>query len=118
MNIIVGAFISGHFFDACLVDGYDTLTQLIYALKKNFNNESAVLDLFNYLDSDGNGTRNPFKLDLVPALDFSNDNSHFESRSLKDFMMQIDEPSIKVIAWKDSFWWIYNRFNRTWRKVK
>ena len=118
MNVIVGAWISSKFFDACLVDGYETIDDLIYELKSNFNDETKVLDLFNYLDSNGNGTRNPFKLSLIPKEDFMLDpNRGFRCRDIEDFKNQIDIPRTETLVWKNGNWWKYSKENRNWRKT-
>lgn len=119
MNIVVGAWISKKFFDAFLVDGYQSVTELINVLKSNFNGDTQVLDIFNYLDSDGNGTRNPFKLSLIPADDFIiGPYRDFECKDIEDFKKQLDIPKIRALAWKNDTWWIYNQASRNWRKVK
>ena len=119
MNIVVGAWISKKFFDAFLVDGYKSMTELINILKSNFNNDAQVLDIFNYLDSDGNRTRNSFKLSLIPAKDFIvGPYRNFECKDIEDFKNQVDIPKMRALAWKNDAWWIYNQQNRNWRKVK
>ena len=119
MNIVVGAWISKKFFDAFLVDGYKSMTELINVLKSNFNDDTQVLDIFNYLDSDGNGTRNTFKLNLIPAKDFIvGPYRNFECKDIEDFKNQVDIPKMRALAWKNDAWWIYNQQNRNWRKVK
>ena len=119
MNIVVGAWISRKFFDAFLVDGYQSMAELINVLKSNFNNNTQVLDIFNYLDSDGNRTRNPFKLSLIPANDFIIGQCRdFECKDIEDFKKQVDIPNMRALAWKNDAWWIYNQEDRNWRKVK
>ena len=93
MNIVVGAWISKKFFDAFLVDGYKSMIELINVLKSNFNGDTQVLDIFNYLDSDGNGTRNPFKLSLIPTNDFIiGPYRDFECKGIEDFKNQVNIP--------------------------
>ena len=119
MNIVVGAWISRKFFDAFLVDGYQSMAELINVLKSNFNGDAQVLDIFNYLDSDGNRTRNPFKLSLIPAKDFIiNQYRDFECKGIEDFKKQVDIPNMRALAWKNDAWWIYNQEDRSWMKVK
>ena len=119
MNIVVGAWISKKFFDAFLVDGYQSMIELIDVLKSNFNDDTQVLNMFNYLDSDGNGTRNPFKLSLIPEKDFIiGPYRNFECKDIEDFKNKVDIPKMIALAWKNDAWWIYNQQNRNWRKVK
>ena len=119
MNVVVGAWISKKFFGAFLVDGYQSMAELIDVLKSNFNDDTRVLDMFNYLDSDGHGTRNPFKLSLVPANDFIiAPYRDFECKGIEDFKKQVDIPETRALAWKNDAWWIYDQADRNWRKVK
>ena len=109
MNIVIGAWISKKFFDAFLVDGYQSMIELINVLKSNFNDDTQVLDMFNYLDSDGNGTRNPFKLSLIPANDFIiGPCQDFECKGIEDFKKLVDIPETRDLAWKNGAWWIYD----------
>ena len=119
MNILVGMFYNGKLQDAFIVDGYISKTSLINKLKRDFNNDNAVLDIFNYLDSDGDGTRLPYKLDLNPSTDFIDRGSEtFECNDVNAFVNYANKLYNGALIWKDNRWWIYNTYDKTCRRVK
>lgn len=119
MNILVGMFYDGHLYDAFVVDGYSSKTALINKLKRDFNNDTAVLDIFNYLDSDGAGTRLPHKLDMNTSTDFiDRGNETFSCDNVEQFIAYADDLYNGALVWKNDAWWIYNTYDKTCRRVK
>ena len=74
--------------------------------------------MFNYLDSDGSGTRCPTKLELIPHIDFADSKGkHFDLKSIKDLKEYASLPNIAYFAWRNGKWRKWNKFSQTWREI-
>lgn len=114
---LVGIYDGNSFYDSFVIDGYQPFNQLVKKLSDEFSTESSIIDMLNYFDSDGNGSRYIHSLELIPSVDFVSTES-FVCKNVNDFVKFANSTYDNTIVWKNGSWWIYDTTNNVCRRVK
>lgn len=115
---LIGIYDGNSFFDSFIIDGYEDLQNLIEILKRKFNTSTEVLDIINYLDSDGNGTRCVHSLTMNPNDDFNTSEMQpFECNNANTFMNLAQTVYGNALVWKYDKWWEYDVNNNVCRRI-
>ena len=87
-------------------------------LKIKFNTSTELLDIINYLDSDGNGIRCIHLLTMNPNYDFNISKvQSFKCNDANTFMNLAQTIYGNALVWKYDRWWEYDVDNNICRRV-